>query len=299
MTININQLDFKSTAFYWYGFGLSVIPIIPGKKQPAVKWSWVDGQSTEEINNHWTKHPDHEVGYIVGDDIIVFDADSPAAIAALAELEKMFDMTPCLTVTTKNGEHHYYKRAPGTFAKTDSHSTEKYPERIDVKAGRSLVVAPPSTGKEVDIEEAENVGELTEATQEFIDAVFIHNGREAPRPPVVKTLPPLPLPADMDQATAQLNAMLAPVDPDCGYDDWLHAGMAIHHETGGSEEGFTIFNSWSSKGHKYSGEDEIRTKWDSFKSYTGTPVGLHPGWSRCTGVQPPGPGQQPRQPRGL
>lgn len=267
LSCNINA------ALHWFDFGLQVIPITPGKKCSTVKWdNWLNGLSPEAIYRYWTDHPDHEVGCIVGDDLIVFDADSPAAIAALAELEKTFGMSPSLTVNTAKGKHHFFKRAPDTYAKSDSHSTEKHPERIDVKTGRALVVLPPSTGKEVDIDEAENVAELTVANQEFIDAVFIHNGKDAPRPPVVKTSSPLPLPADMDQATTQLNAMLQHIDSDCGYDDWLHVLMAAYNETGGSDDGLALVDNWSSKGAKYGGEDEIRAKWDSFKDYSGTPV---------------------------
>ncbi|MEN8108474.1 MAG: PriCT-2 domain-containing protein [Pseudomonadota bacterium] len=264
---------FKSAALHWHEFGFQIIPIIPGTKRPPFKWDpWLDGLSTRKIKAHWDRHPDHEIGFIVGDNVIVLDADSPQSIAALAMLEKTFDLSPNFTVSTAKGLHHYFKRASGTFARTDSHSTEEYPERIDVKTGRSLVVLPPSTGKEVDIDEAENASELIEASQEFIDGVFLHNGRDAPRLTVVKTPSPLPLPADMDQATARINAMLEHVDPDCGYDDWLHILMAIFHETGGSDDGFVLANAWSSKGSKYSGEKELRAKWDSFGNYAGTPV---------------------------
>ena len=264
---------YPAAALRWHSFGFAVIPIIPGKKQSAVKWDvWLDGLSTDKIKTHWDKHPDHELGFIVGDGVIVFDADSPEAIAALAELEKAFDVTPRLTATTHKGQHHHFRRAPDTFVKTDSHSTEKHPERIDVKAGRTLVVLPPSTGKEVEIDEAENLDDLTEASQAFIDAVFIHNGRSAPRPPVVKSPSPLPLPVDMDQTTARLSALLAHVDADCGYEDWLHVLMAIYRETGGSDSGLALAIAWSSKGAKYSGEDELRIKWNSFGNYAGTPV---------------------------
>jgi hypothetical protein len=273
MAYKTTRPDFKSSAQHWHKFGFHVIPIIPGTKKTAVKWDrWLDGLSARQIKAHWDKHPDHELGLIVGDGIIVFDADSPAAIAALYELEKTFCSPPSLTVTTSKGQHHYFKRAPDTYAKSDSHSTEKHPDRIDVKTGRGLVVLPPSTGKEADIEEAENVAELTVANQDLIDAVFIHNGRDAPRQSVVKAPSPRPLPANMDQGIARLSAMLEHIDPDCGYEDWLHVLMAIYHETGGSDDGLALAIAWSSKGHKYSGEDEIRAKWDSFGSFTGTPV---------------------------
>jgi hypothetical protein len=147
-------LSFLNAAIYWYTFGFAVIPIIPGTKLPAVKWDpWLATLSLETISTYWAQHPSHEVGFIVGDDVIVFDADSPKSIAALALLEKTFDITPSLTVNTSKGQHHYYKRTPGTYAKSDSHNTEKHPERIDVKTGRALVILPPSTGKEVDIDE--------------------------------------------------------------------------------------------------------------------------------------------------
>lgn len=273
MACKTTQPDFKSAALFWLKFGFSPIPIIPGTKKTGVTWdTWLSDLSARKIKRYWEKHPDHEVGCIVGHDIIVFDADTPMAIAALFELEKTFGSPPAFTVTTTNGEHHYFRRAPDTYAKTDSHCTEKHPERIDVRAGRGLVILPPSTGKEVSIDEAGNVAELTEADQEFIDAVFIHNGRNAPRPPELRTPSPLPLPADMDQATSRLSAMLAHVDADCGYEDWLHGLMAIYRETGGSENGFALANVWSSKGAKYAGEEEIRIKWDSFGSYTGTPI---------------------------
>ena len=142
--------DYRCAAFYWYGLGLTVIPIIPGTKRTAVKWDpWVEKLSPEVIEIYWRQHPDHEVGFIVGDGIIVFDADSKMAIVALREIEEAFDLSPALVVKTSKGEHHYFRRHPDTYAKSDSHSTEDHPERIDIKTGRAMVVLPPSTGKEV------------------------------------------------------------------------------------------------------------------------------------------------------
>jgi hypothetical protein len=264
-------LPYSNAAKCWHSFGLDVIPIVPGTKRPPFKWDpWLDGLSPEKIKNHWVQHPNHEVGFIVGDDVIVFDADSPAAIAALAELEKIFDLDPGLTVTTNKGRHHYYKLDPGTFAKSDAHSTEKHPERIDVKTGRALVVLPPSTGKEVDIEECEDVSELTVASQEFIDAVFRHNGRPAPRARSIS--PPPPMTGTQGEVISKLSALVDCIPPDCGYDDWIRVPMAIHYETGGSDAGFRLADEWSSRGDKYPGSDEIANKWQSFANYSGPPV---------------------------
>ena len=113
-------------ALFWFKYGLKVIPIIPDTKQTAVKWNkWLNGLSLKKIAEYWKKHPNHEVGFIVSEDIIVFDADSPESIVALAELEARFGVKPMLVVKTAKGEHHYYRRAKGTVAKSDAHSTSE------------------------------------------------------------------------------------------------------------------------------------------------------------------------------
>lgn len=267
-----NPPNFREAAFKWFGFGFNVIPLIPGTKQTAVKWDdWLANLSPETINDYWTKHPDHELGFIIGDDVIVLDADSLQSLAAQAEIEKACDVTPNLTVKTTKGQHHYFKLAKGTFAKTDSHSTQEHPERIDIKARRSMVILPPSTGKEVLICEAENAEDLTVVGQDFVDAVFRHNGREVPRP-FVKSSSQRVLKKASSQTVARLIFLLGHIDPDIGYEDWVHALMAIFYETGGSEEGFEIADSWSDEGNKYEGERNIRTHWSSFKPDLENPV---------------------------
>jgi hypothetical protein len=69
----------------------------------------------------------------------------------------------------------------------------------------------------------------------------------------------------------QIAALLGCINADLGYEDWLHVLMAIHHETGGSDHGLELADTWSSKGKKYGGHDEIRDKWRSFKPDTERP----------------------------
>ena len=68
----------------------------------------------------------------------------------------------------------------------------------------------------------------------------------------------------------EIEAALTAMDPDMGHDDWLHAGMALHHETRG--EGFDLWNDWSERGGKYPGRDVLRHRWDSFGRYDGPAV---------------------------
>jgi hypothetical protein len=61
----------------------------------------------------------------------------------------------------------------------------------------------------------------------------------------------------------QLRDALDVLDPDMGYQPWLAKAMALHHETGGSEDGFALFDEWSARGGKYPGADKLRQHWDS------------------------------------
>jgi len=45
---------------------------------------------------------------------------------------------------------------------------------------------------------------------------------------------------------------------------WIGVGMAVHHETGGSQEGFALWDAWSAKSPKYSTTEDSLRKWESF-----------------------------------
>lgn len=81
--------------------------------------------------------------------------------------------------------------------------------------------------------------------------------REAFEPDVdVVTDPPIGL------TDGQIQDALDVLDPDMGHDDWLHVGMALHHETNG--QGFEYWNTWSQASEKYPGRDALQRRWNSF-----------------------------------
>jgi hypothetical protein len=69
---------------------------------------------------------------------------------------------------------------------------------------------------------------------------------------------------------AQVDECLAVLDADMAHDDWLHVGMALHHEMG--DEGFGLWDAWSARGAKYPGEEALRRRWESFGRNAGKPV---------------------------
>jgi len=254
-----------SGAMFWHGFGLPVIPIAPGSKVTSEKWdSWLENRDSKKVYDFWSTHQKHEVGFIVGDDMIVFDADTAEAIHELYRLEATFFTDPKLIVQTSKGQHHYFLRAAGTIAKSDSHSTEKFPSRIDIKTGRAMAILPPSTGKSVLVNTVTHKDELSEAPQSLIDAIFEHNGRTAPSQ---ATTPPVKISTSEPDAKLlkKLDKLLNNIDPDSGYEDWRNALMVVYHETQGSDDGLELVNLWSSKGAKYEGRIDIDKKWGSFR----------------------------------
>lgn len=56
------------------------------------------------------------------------------------------------------------------------------------------------------------------------------------------------------------------LNPDMDYPDWLAIGQAFHCQFSGSLQGFSIWDSWSSRGAKYPGTEDLASKWRSFRS---------------------------------
>ncbi len=67
----------------------------------------------------------------------------------------------------------------------------------------------------------------------------------------------------------ELKILLSRLDPDTDYDEWLGVGMALHHETRGGEIGLELWDTWSSRGTKYKGLEDLQRRWDGFKQGTG------------------------------
>lgn len=62
----------------------------------------------------------------------------------------------------------------------------------------------------------------------------------------------------------RMEELVSSLDPDMCREDWIKCGMALHHECGGDDTGFEIFNEWSACGGKYPSEEALRQQWDSF-----------------------------------
>lgn len=277
MTTEINFLDTNSAssnstaALTWFAAGYLPYPIIKGKKLPRAKVSeWLENLSEASIEQHWQEYPTDDVALYCTNGLIVLDADSVESQSAIEKLETRNGLHSNLKVQTKKGVHYYYRQSDDLQIKQVGHSTEVHPERIDIRCGRSYIIAPPSTDKHLLVAEIVPFDALVEMTQAFVDDLNTHNGESVKQAKHKHALTvsgnprSASLSSEPDQKITAIRALIAHLDPDLGYSDWLTVLMAIHHETNGSEEGLALVDEWSSEGENYKGFSEIENKWNSF-----------------------------------
>jgi hypothetical protein len=257
---------FHKAALDWYRFGLAVIPLVPGTKKTAAKWDpWLNALSTASINRHWLQHPDHEVGFIVGDHVIVFDADSAKAVQALKQYEAIHGVEPLMVVKTRRGEHHYFAKASSLPGKTGHLIVGESEDRIDIKTGRTMVILPPSTDK-VLVKFAghmlDHASDLSVAPLEFIQA-FLPDFASIRTPAAASGLTEMkPMVGDPLMLVV---AFLHLLDPDMPRDDWFLVAAAVFNVTQGNPEAYERFDSWSAAGNKYKGQRETLALWSDLK----------------------------------
>jgi len=86
-----------------------------------------------------------------------------------------------------------------------------------------------------------------------------------------ESVPPL------DFKPGRMEALLDDVPvSDLHYDDWLRLGQALHHQLGGTEDGFQLWLKHTERSEKHDGKNStvrtMRMKWRSFGKYRGRPV---------------------------
>lgn len=58
--------------------------------------------------------------------------------------------------------------------------------------------------------------------------------------------------------------VLMACDSNCGRDEWVKAGMALHFEFNGSAEALALYNKWSASAGNYGGLKDVEGRWRSF-----------------------------------
>jgi hypothetical protein len=111
-----------------------------------------------------------------------------------------------------------------------------------------------------------HIAEVDDNTRRFAETRFGRLDQSVPSDDFMAGRePPLGL------SVAEMQNLLSYLDPSMRRDPWLRVGMALHHETQGSEIGFDLWDSWSSAGMQYQGTDDLRYQWERFEQRPGRP----------------------------
>ena len=149
-----------------------------------------------------------------------------------------------------------------------TNSTSKIGPGIDVRGEGGMVLAPPSVQISIGVYSIISNAEIADAPDWLIDLAIaagnsggIPDGEREPNP----------------EHEAPLSMVEAAVDviPNGGVDweTWNKVGMAIYAATGGSAEGFVLFDKFSKKSAKYNKSKTI-DKWRSYHSSPPNRIGF-------------------------
>ena len=176
----------------WRGYGVDVIPLVANTVQAAVPVKrWIDDLDVKELSLSWQKHCHDDVGFQVGQNLIVFRAKSQKSRLAFGSITQEFNVMAKQIHRSADGIEYFFWRNKGTTTTFAAMSNLGHPDRIDVLTGADLVPLPPSGGR-VSVVQASNTGDLDSVGQAFVDAVGEYN----------KELPYLPDENDDDMAPA-------------------------------------------------------------------------------------------------
>ncbi|HEV7305225.1 bifunctional DNA primase/polymerase [Ensifer sp.] len=234
------------------------------------------GASTNEriIREWWRRNPKALVGIPTGEKTGFFALDvdvkeGKAGDRNLAALEAEHAQLPRTVVvqTATGGFHYLFRHVDGLTTSTGS-----LPEHIDIRAQGGYVIAAGSEfpdgsrydylgGTPADLIAA--IGGVAEAPAWLVDVIRTPRYRAT-------SSPTIPMPRNDDVSAAEVEELLSYISPECGYQDWINALMAVHGELG--ESGLAVADSWSATGSKYK-RGEVARKWKTFKAGAGIGMG--------------------------
>ncbi|WP_170352516.1 AAA family ATPase [Ruegeria lacuscaerulensis] len=239
-------------------------PKKPGKKKAKVLVkSWVKDASTDpvQINSWWDENPSAVPGMPTGDFLVIDLDDRDGKDGSAAYKAMGLDPEDALfTVETPSGgEHLYFENSIGL-----SISQDNIAPGIDTRGKGGFVFAPGARTvfgeyriKRGDLNYLQ-LGCLT-AVPQLIFHALTKQKCEKEQSALGE--------CDLDTIRDALNV----VPNDLYYGDWIETLMAVHHATGGAEEGLALALAWSA-GYDGFSIKEVQSKWRSFGKFEGNSI---------------------------
>lgn len=265
--------------------GFAVFPVQTrgdNAKKPFPFFKWRDQSSTEEraIREWWRRWPDAAPALdLAKSNLLVVDADrhdpEHDGVAAWGDVMASHGFEPygVPIVATPNEGCHFLFRQDGSLG----NGRGGLPKGIDVRGAGGYVVAPGAIMGDGRFYECHGDPAEAPAIPEWLVKLLREMGGEgaAARDEVTTSGasaskgfgPAGPASGHHPSGTSleEIEALLAHIPADCGYEEWVQALMAVHAATGGSSDGLALADRWSSHGSKYR-KLEVARKWRSFRS---------------------------------
>jgi len=154
----------KDKALQYLSRGWSIIPIVPGGKNPAIS-TWKEYETTrptvEQVEKWWTANPTANIGVVCGEvsGILVVDVDRNKETGKLPKYPDL-PLSPTLSAKSGGGGYHYFYK----WEKGITDSRKAFRKNLDIKGDGGYVVASPS------LHESGRHYEWIEETEEISDA---------------------------------------------------------------------------------------------------------------------------------
>ena len=264
--------------------GYSIVPIRPGAKAPAIS-QWQDCRADQEMLGKWLGNGLAESG------IGILTANTPAIDIDCLDKDVSYKLIKWVENNIGKAPVRIGKKPKAlmVFRTEEPFGKIRSNEYVDFLGNRNAVEVlgrgqqfvafhvHPETGEPykwpkksvADILHDDLPTITREQAEEFV-AYFesiIPDDWELSRKGVSATHSDeddlLTLRPKLGKSLDQLEQWLESLDPDCGHDEWVKVGMALHHETDGSPEGLRLWDQWSSDGAKYV-HGECSKRWRSF-----------------------------------
>jgi Bifunctional DNA primase/polymerase, N-terminal/Primase C terminal 2 (PriCT-2)/Family of unknown function (DUF5906) len=255
----------------------------PGK-HPLTKKGYKDATCEESrLREWWSTWPEANIGLSSGPSgLTIVDLDGPEGQAELKDLvakHGKIDQTLMCRTGREGGFHLYFNGGDLPSRKIGKH--------IDVRSSTGYVLLPPSNHASGRLYQW--VSEKGGGFSEIADApVWLkehiaggHNADKSgqktdkneenckiskDRISEIKAVSPVlaKLAHLFQEDKEKVRSALAAISPDCSYEQWVAAGMALKDAFG--DDGLALWDEWSSeaKVKAYPGYDELEKKWSSF-----------------------------------
>lgn len=249
---------------YYAARGMRLIPLRRDSKIPCIRPGRGFAAASDDIDTlkAWAKKfPDCNWGCVLANSgLVAVDVDAKGVDVwdAITDVHGTPETLQQLSGSRIGG--HYVFRENAAFRYRG-----KIADGIDVKH-HGFIVVSPSVHKSGNTYEWVNPNDAPAEMPKWLSDLCVAGTRED-KPRVAPVVDPAKYPR-----LAELVTRLATVE--FGYDEWLKIGMALHAETGGSDDGLNLFLQVThGVNYKEGDEDTAAYKWDTFDTAGGVGLG--------------------------